>query len=284
MSSSEQRGSFGISESDSFVPHQSRIPDRDDWPPDDPRDTSYNFYTHPSRTSILGSVGDLLLEPSPSNILATTRTISTDMEETGHDETASAWRSSTGTLPSFSRAFDIFMNAEDGGGSEGEADDKFFVPSYLESSTYMQKLQEAYRLDVQAKREARRSASSNITNNGTNFQQTSLPAGSHRGMTHNVIERPSSSENEVEEASLFPLPSQWNKLDAAGGLDIQADGVGVKFPESRAHFDREHEACSVRTNNHIPLQCGIYYYEVQVLAGKREELVFLFLPLVFLVK
>lgn len=279
----------------------------DDWPPTDPRGVEFNFYNHPSRTAVSArqiwdAVGRLprwdpaqqttdaeRLLPAHRAFLFATQTAARAAADAHYRVTASetepmtqvmqdmapaesthpSWRS-PGSLPSFSRAFDMFMPAEDDEGSNTEPEDKFFVPSYLESSTYIQKLRDAHRAKVQARKEAKRSSSLNKSSSAVNLRSVAaLPSGSHRGMSHTVVER--ATEPSQEDDSLFPLPTQWNRDDMAIAIDAQPDGMGIKFPESKAHHERELEACAARTDHHIPPQCGIYYYEVQILAGKRDD-------------
>lgn len=182
-------------------------------------------------------------------------------------EAASATRAWRGGLPSFSRAFNMLMTAEAADGSSQNDDESFFVPSYLEGSTYIQKLEEAHQSKLQARESTRTSA--NGAHNLTTLQHP-LPSGSHRGMSHTVIERPQPIE---DEDSLPLLPSKWNKDDQWGGIEIQPDGLSVKYvgPKNPHDRDRDHEACAVRADHFMPSQCGIYYFEVEILSAKRED-------------
>lgn len=132
----------------------------------------------------------------------------------------------------------------------------------------MQKLEEAHRAKMQAKKESKRTSRSNQPSNGSAFGSHSLPSGSHRGMSHTVIERPVAF---ADKDALSPLPTRWNKEEMSSNLELHTDGLGVKFSEGKAHHEREHEACGIRADNYMPPQCGIYYYEVQILAGRRDE-------------
>lgn len=275
MSNFWPRGSSGTAAGSDFpAPTPGRLADRndalnDDWPPTDPRGDSFNFYTHPSRTSIFSSADFLLDATNTAAELSRSTAAPTAMDDMDTVLTANSWRPS-GSLPSFSRAFDMFMPVEDTDSVSKDPEDKFFVPTYLESSTYMHRLRDAHRAKLIARKEAKRTSAVTSSPNGMHLRSTSLPTGSHRGMSHLVIERPTKDE---EEDVLLPLPTQWSRDDVAAGLDIQPDGLGLKFPDSKSHHEREHEACAVRTDHHIPPQCGIYYFEVQILAGKRDEYV-----------
>lgn len=149
------------------------------------------------------------------------------------------------------------------------AQDRFFVPSYLASSNYVQKLEEAHKLKANSSRDPKHSTTDGSSSNGTGFSAANLPPGSHRGLSHTVVERPPFDDDDA----LAPLPTRWNKSDMWGGLDLQPDGLGVKYLGPKGYHERDHEACAVRANHHMPPQCGIYYYEVHILAGKRDEYV-----------
>lgn len=170
-------------------------------------------------------------------------------------------------LQHHSRAFDRFFAPEE---AEQGSDGRFFVPSYLAGSTYIRKLTEAHKSKLQAQRESKRNGNSDFASNLTGFTSPALPPGAHRGMTHTIIERPPPSP---EEDALAPLPSSWNKDDQWGGIEIQPDGRTVKYVGPRSHHERDQEACAVRADHYMPPQCGIYYYEVEILSSKKDEYV-----------
>ncbi|KAH8699560.1 concanavalin A-like lectin/glucanase domain-containing protein [Ilyonectria robusta] len=163
----------------------------------------------------------------------------------------------------------MLMTADPADGSAQNDEEIFFIPSYLAGSTYVQKLEEAHRSKLQA-RESTRTSASGLSPSLTTFNpnQHPLPPGSHRGMSHTVIERPPVFE---EDESLAPLPSKWNKDDQWGGIEIQPDGLSIKYVGPKNQHDRDHEACAVRADHYMPLQCGVYYYEVQILSAKRDD-------------
>lgn len=225
-----------------------------------------NFYSHPSRTSLLNSAGDLNLGSSV-NYGNSAQNDNGDWEESPLGGFPRAWRNAG--LPSFSRAFNILMST-DGADDSSPNEDGFFVPSYLEGSTYAKKLEEAHKSRMQGQRDSKRS-------NGGSGQTTApspffnaLPPGSHRGMSHTVHERPPPFE---EEETVAPLPTKWNKDDQWGGIEIQADTLSIKHVGLKGQQDREHEASAARADHYMPAQCGIYYYEVQILSAKSNEYV-----------
>jgi Ran-binding protein 9/10 len=180
------------------------------------------------------------------------------------DTTASRRRNSP--LLSHSRAFGSLFPTGDSDIAAQNADDRFFVPSYLEGSTYVRKLAEAHRMRLQAQADAKRSTAMRPTVNLPS--SNTLPPGSHRGMSHSVIERPPQPDTED---GLAPLPTRWNREDMWGGIEVQGDGRDVKYTGPRNHHERDHEACAVRADHYMPPQCGIYYYEVLILSSKRDE-------------
>lgn len=213
---------------------------------------------------------DLLVDPIP-NLAGAARGDSIDMGDPANDRIGNVWGTG-GPMPSFSRAFNMFTApADDDDDSTAEADGRFFVPSYLKESTYMQMLEEAHKAKLQAQKDSKRSTGNGSANNGTAFNQPPLPPGAHRGMAHNVIERPPAFE---DDDALAPLPTRWNKDDIWSGIELEPDNLAVKYVGGKSHHEREHEASAVRADHHMPPQCGIYYFEVQILQGKRDECVY----------
>ena len=190
------------------------------------------------------------------------------MDDSGEGDVAGMWRTA-GSLPSFSRGFDMFLPASGADATDSGADDGFFVPSYLASSTYVQKLREAHRSRLKAQQESKRPVSNGKTQTTPTFPQQPLPSGSHRGLSHNVVERPPAFEDDDD--TMPPLPTRWNRDDMWTGIDVLSDGLSVKFTGPKNAHEREHEASAVRADHYMPPQCGIYYFEVCILFAKRDE-------------
>lgn len=228
--------------------------------------SGYNFYTHPARTSVLDANGDLILDPT-LRLGPAPAVNSTEMDyAAAQGDMANAWRTTGGSLPSFSRAFDFFA-AEPA--STTADDDRFFVPSYLRGSTYVQKLEEAYNKKLEAQKEVKRSKGNGQDINTTGLSTTPLPAGAHRGMLHTVLERAPFEDGD----SLAPLPRHWNTADMWTSIEVMPNMLGLKFLGPKNHHDREHEASAIRADHFMPPQCGIYYYEVHIISGKQDEYV-----------
>jgi len=184
-------------------------------------------------------------------------------------------------LPLFSRSFEpyickdpIFPNggASDDGFSSllpSPSSSTFLSPSYLRGSVYLQKLQDAHKARVAAEREGHAAKAQSVTGlaSGANAhpQASKLPAGSHRGVQFEVVEKTPTVE---DDATVSLLPSRWNKDDKDHALDVLGDGYEVK------HIGRssgDHEACAIRADHYMPALCGVYYFEVLIMNRKREE-------------
>lgn len=176
----------------------------------------------------------------------------------------------TGHLPSYSSAFASIANGHGQDGGAGLSFDHFFVPSYLRGSKYIQRLEEAHKTKLAARRDAPSAHSSQPGSLSTSNSSANLAgklAPSHRGMTYDLIEK----APPLDDDALAPLPSKWNTHDKYGGLEVLGEGHEVKFSGSRTSSERDHEASSIRADHPMPAQCGIYYFEVTILTKKREE-------------
>ncbi len=142
---------------------------------------------------------------------------------------------------------------------------EFFVPSYLRGAKHVERLEERYKARISAQRDGRSTRSSNAGSLSTSASSMNLHkmVPSHRGMTHDIIERPFTYQEEI----LAQLPSRWSATDKFSGLDILNDGLDVKFTGTSKTSD---EAAAIRADHSIPRECCIYYFEVTVL-GKGKE-------------
>jgi Ran-binding protein 9/10 len=185
------------------------------------------------------------------------------------DETAiaepgvEAWTRNN-VLQHHSRAFGFLALGDNASGR----DVGFFVPSYLERSTYVQALKVAHQTNVMARNDTKPPVDTDFQNDLDFPAVISLPAGSHRGMAHSIVER---SPPSAEEDALPPLPTSWNRDDMWSGLEIAPDGRTAKFNGPRNHHERDEAASAVRADHFMPPQCGIYYYEVQIISSKKDE-------------
>ncbi|KAJ4365465.1 hypothetical protein N0V95_000400 [Ascochyta clinopodiicola] len=154
-----------------------------------------------------------------------------------------------------------------GQGLAGGAQDvpPFYVPSYLRGSKHAEKLHEAHKAKLAAHREYRPTSSSNVGSLSSSSSAVNVlkMAGSHRGLTHEVVERAPVFVDEP----VAPWPTRWNDNDKFAQLDIEDEGRQAKFSGSQKTHD---EAASVRADCPMPRQCGIYYYEVTI-ASKGKD-------------
>lgn len=133
----------------------------------------------------------------------------------------------------------------------------------------MEKLEEAHKAKIAIQREDALNRSSNPGSLSTSSSSVSLHkmAPSHRGMTYEIIER----QPEVEDDGIAQLPSKWVESDKHGVLELVADGLDVKFVGPSKLSDTE--AAATRTDHAMPPQCGIYYYEVNIISNGKEGMI-----------
>ncbi|KAK4444834.1 hypothetical protein QBC34DRAFT_474055 [Podospora aff. communis PSN243] len=237
-----------------------------------------------------------LLNPSPdsdpyNNLYATQRNSRFDVGMTqgrrngapGEDGLPStAWQPRLGAgLPYFSRAFEPYICKDPLFPNGGVPDDGFssllpaasspvfLSPSYLRGSIYLQKLEDAHKARVAAEREGHagkaQPGAGLVSGANAHPQSSKLPAGSHRGVQYEVVEKTPAMG---EDAAVSPLPSRWSKDDKDPNLDVLGDGYEVK------HIGRssnDHEACAIRADHYMPSLCGVYYFEVLIMNRKRED-------------
>ncbi|KAI1204309.1 SPRY domain-containing protein [Annulohypoxylon truncatum] len=196
--------------------------------------------------------------------------IDTDMNNGSVDGGVPALQSRDPQLPSFSRAFEKFTQYEAGEDvwTNVYKKNSFFTPSYLTGSSYIQKLEEAYKAK-QAQRETQQQSVSTLPAGiATTGSLANKTPASHLGMTYDLIERTPAIE---DDHSIPPLPSRWNKDDKHGALEVIADGQEVKYAASRNSREQDHETCAIRADHPMPWQAGIYYFEVTLLSRRRDE-------------
>ncbi|KAL8680324.1 MAG: hypothetical protein Q9186_003506 [Xanthomendoza sp. 1 TL-2023] len=147
--------------------------------------------------------------------------------------------------------------------------DGFFVPSYLQNSKYVDRLQAAHEAKILAQREA---PSTRAKGNGalsSRSSNASLPklTQSHRGTKHEIIEH----QPPEDDGGLTPLPSKWAETDKNQAIEVGLDGLEVRFISGAKLHD--HEAAATRTDYPIPAQAGIYYYEVTVNSRGKDGMI-----------
>lgn len=147
-----------------------------------------------------------------------------------------------------------------------------FVPSYLRNSRHMERLEKAYHehvAELQEEAQLNRpkavqplSASSSSVNLNKSYS-----SHTHRGVTQDVVER---IPLLLEDERWHPLPSRWNEDDKMSGLEVLADGSEVRFNGQTKSTD---EAAAIRSDQPMPKECGLYYFEVTVLSRGKDGLI-----------
>lgn len=203
------------------------------------------------------------------------RSLDEDMHSNGQSHGSDFW-GRKGNLPPYSSQFGSLNDyGQLGGATAGY--DQLFTPSYLRDSRYVEELAEAHKARVAAHRDGMLANHSNGGSLSTSSSSANLHklAPSHRGMTYDIVE----NHPPIDDDEPRPLPSRWNDADKFTGLEVQGDGLEVRFTgPSKTH---EHEAAAVRANHPMPPECGIYYYEVTVISKGKEGYVDLRIILIF---
>ena len=144
----------------------------------------------------------------------------------------------------------------------------FFIPSYLRGSRHAQRIEEAHKSRLAAQRDSRLAHSSNGGSLSTSSSSINIHkmVPSHRGMTHDIIER--AVPLAIYEDTVSPLPSRWSSTDKFSGLDLAPGGLEARFNGlSKTH----EEAAAVRADHPMPRECGIFYFEVTVGSKNKER-------------
>ncbi|KAI0024256.1 SPRY domain-containing protein [Xylariomycetidae sp. FL0641] len=220
----------------------------------------------------------LLLNPandSSSELYSThpssrSHSMDTDMDGQAPEGGPSGLGPRSNQLPSFSRAFEMFMpsGSADSIRPTPNRNNSFFIPSYLQGSSYIQKLEQNHH----AKR-TRKGSQQQPGSGGRGSPAAgalgSKPPSAHRGMTYDLIERTPSHHSD---GTIDPLPTRWNVKDKQGGLEVTPDGLEVKYqPAMRNSREPDHEVCGIRADHPMPPMAGIYYFEVTLLSRRRDE-------------
>lgn len=196
---------------------------------------------------------------------------------------SSLWPPKSSGLPWHSRAYEMFQMPRESGLEEPLSDphrraSQLLSPSYLRGTPYMEKLEEHHKKRMLAIREGQRSVHTHGSGSGLASSPSSLslhsnkvPPPSHRGMTLDVVEKPPKFVAEEEESALNPLPSRWSKDDKHSALEVVAEGYDVKYTGPKSSSEKDHEACAIRADHYMPGQCGVYYFEITVIARKHQE-------------
>lgn len=187
-------------------------------------------------------------------------------------------------LPHFSRAFEMFMSrtpldslpgvdlltagrASPSTNGSSARSSSLPRPSYLQGSHYLARLEQQNHQRALAQRQRQDAREKNGTSLPSDKPTAQQP---YLGIARDVIERTPPHE---DDDAMDSLPTRWSavKEDRASGLDVMSDGLEVKYTGPRDPNEREHEARAIRADQPMPVQCGLYYFEVTILGRKHNE-------------
>lgn len=190
-------------------------------------------------------------------------------------------------LPHFSRAFETFISRTPldslpgvdllGAGQAGPGTTNARAsargsslprPSYLQGSHYLARLEQQNHQRALAQRQRQDAQEKNGTSLPSDKSATQQQP--YLGIARDVIERTPPHE---DDDAMDSLPARWSavKEDRASGLDVLSDGLEVKYTGPRDPNERDHEARAIRADQPMPVQCGLYYFEVTILGRKHNE-------------
>lgn len=185
-----------------------------------------------------------------------TSELDTEMQTNG---AGNGWRRPT-PLSAYSRQF---ASLPEFSGGRKYGGDPFFTPSYLKGSKYISDLSESHKAKAAAQKESASSAAPSLSRSSSSVNLHRM-APSHRGMTYDIVEsKPPGDDDEVK-----PLPTVWNEGDKYTGLDIIGDGAELRFMGPTTKNDQE--AATARANHPMPRRCGLYYFEITVVAKPKD--------------
>ncbi|KAK2615937.1 hypothetical protein N8I77_002658 [Diaporthe amygdali] len=187
-------------------------------------------------------------------------------------------------LPHFSRAFEMFMSrtpldslpgvdlltagrASPSTNGSSARSSSLPRPSYLQGSHYLARLEQQNHQRALAQRQRQDAREKNGTSLPSDKPTAQQP---YLGIARDVIERTPPHE---DDDAMDSLPTRWSavKEDRASGLDVMSDGLEVKYTGPRDPNEREHEARAIRADQPMPVQCGLYYFEVTILGRKHND-------------
>ncbi|KAJ5895567.1 hypothetical protein N7495_007258 [Penicillium taxi] len=175
-------------------------------------------------------------------------------------------------LPHYSRMYagNYYQTDSSGPLHPSYLDPSYFTPSYLLNSRYISRRDAAHRARI-LNAEVLEASSSHSTLNPPISAQLNghhpHVSTTHRGMTYDIIEKEVSTTTD----QVLPLPTQWSSTDKYGALEVSNHGTEVRYSGPTDKHD--HEAASLRTNNPMPPQCGIYYYEITIESKPKDGMI-----------
>lgn len=224
--------------------------------------------------------------PQNPNLIEQSRRMTMDFDPTHTSTIGSRVRS--GTVPGHSSSSmfgSMSVSHMDNALSRQEAVPDLFIPSYLVATRYSERLAQRHKNLLAASTRNGGPASSTSGSLSTSASSANIHTFGHshshshphistqrlvpsyRGMTHDIIEHPprpvylANPPASTEDAPQ-PLPSKWNESDKHAALELSADGREARILTSIRRGAEE--AGLVRADHPIPLQAGIYYFEIEI--------------------
>lgn len=184
---------------------------------------------------------------------------------------------------------EILQRYEDNlGCEEHEVHAPFFTPSYLRGNRFVERLRRGWEAHIAELEERKRVEGAGQTQ-GQGQSRSRKASGSFRGafpLAQDVVEHQQRQHNSSSSgAGLLSgahspsdedrepssgLPTRWSDYDKWPGLEVVGDGSEVRFSGVCKSTD---EAASIRTDYPIPVEFGLYYYEVTILSKCKEGLI-----------
>ncbi|CAO3638217.1 unnamed protein product [Cunninghamella echinulata] len=132
-------------------------------------------------------------------------------------------------------------------------------PAYLKHTQYADLVREQYQYKLH-KRYDCNSSSLLTTKNGNDAISITSSSNKHKRQQHDQVQIMLEDNNILNELDLR-LPSFWSTVDKSNYLDIDKNGLEVKYI---GPGKQEEHAGTVRSNFPMRPQCGIYYFEIFV--------------------
>ncbi|KAK7204415.1 ran-binding protein [Myxozyma melibiosi] len=102
--------------------------------------------------------------------------------------------------------------------------------------------------------------------------ETAASVSLHRRFGDADVDRSSSfSARLLESPAPPPLPSCWSPEGSPSSLELSNDKLEIIY-KSESSKPTDKDAASMRANHPIPPQCGLYYFEVEIVCGKEGSI------------
>ena len=156
------------------------------------------------------------------------------------------------------------------------------VPAYLKWNRHVRKLKRDWDKHLEELREKAesdphldrgRAGKQALSRSSSSVNLGKTPGGQagsgvHRGVAQDIIERmPPMHQRHHEDDGTHPLPTRWSEDDKLAGMEILGDGSEVRFTGVTKTSD---DAASIWTDQPIPRECGLYYFEITVISRNKE--------------